>query len=79
MSDLPSSNVFNEKIKALYHALSMIEIEGRSAQISCSIGIVISKAEDDTFEELYTHADKALYDAKCSGGSKYSVYGKNTF
>lgn len=47
--------------------LSGISIAGRNVPISISAGIACASAEDESFQDLYARADRALYRAKNSG------------
>lgn len=44
-------------------------------KISASIGAVFSPSEGKSFAELYTKADKALYQSKKKGKNTFSLYG----
>ena len=49
--------------------------DGRDANISISMGIVLSPRYGTTFEELYRKADHALYNAKRAGKNCCHVFG----
>ncbi|WNX86146.1 diguanylate cyclase [Agathobaculum sp. NTUH-O15-33] len=42
--------------------------------VSCSLGVSFYPHDGITFEELYQHADTALYDAKESGRAVFKIY-----
>ena len=42
-------------------------------QLSCSIGISVADSVETTFEQLYSQADQALYQAKRNGKNRYHV------
>lgn len=48
--------------------------EEHSAQVSASIGIMLTDAEHTTFDTLYEKADLALYKVKQAGRNGYCVY-----
>ncbi|MEG0493322.1 MAG: EAL domain-containing protein [Clostridia bacterium] len=78
IDDIPQRKLAEEKASELCKKLSHITINNENVMISCSIGLVISDQESDTFETLYRDADKALYNAKCNGKCSVSVFGKDT-
>ncbi|MES2355338.1 MAG: EAL domain-containing protein [Pseudomonadota bacterium] len=49
-------------------------LEGRTFQITCSVGISVSSKDGTTYEELLKNADTALYKAKESGRDTYNFY-----
>lgn len=42
--------------------------------LSGSLGVALYPHDGRTFEELYSHADIALYKAKEDGGNRYAFY-----
>lgn len=46
----------------------------KPVNVSCSIGIAYYPKDGNNFEELYGHADKALYHAKLYGKNNFAVY-----
>ena len=42
--------------------------------ISASIGVVYYPEDGKDFEQLYKHADEAMYEAKKQGKSTYRIY-----
>ncbi|MFD2113064.1 diguanylate cyclase domain-containing protein [Thiorhodococcus fuscus] len=51
-----------------------IDLDGHSVRIGCSIGISLYPDDDDSFERLVVHADRALYRAKGQGGDVYRFF-----
>lgn len=47
---------------------------GKEVTISCSIGIAFAPEAGASFEELYVHADEALYQAKNAGKNRHVLY-----
>ncbi|MEG2639860.1 MAG: GGDEF domain-containing protein, partial [Clostridiales bacterium] len=74
IDDIPKRKLAEEKASDLCKKLSHITINNENMMISCSIGVVISDQENDTFASLYRDADKALYNAKCNGKCSVSVF-----
>ncbi|MEG1524391.1 MAG: diguanylate cyclase [Clostridia bacterium] len=48
--------------------------EKENYKISCSMGIIMIKGNDESFETLYRKADAALYQAKNSGKDQFVLY-----
>ena len=49
-----------------------------TVNMSCSIGIAIYPVQADTTEDLFSHADAAMYEAKRRGGGCFEVYNEAT-
>ena len=65
-----SFEVLEPKLQRLMEALRLTySQDDKSVTISASAGVAISPANGTTFKELYTAADKALYQAKHAGKS----------
>lgn len=47
---------------------------GKEVSISCSIGIAFAPEAGESFEDLYVHADEALYQAKNAGKNRHVLY-----
>ena len=54
---------------------SVVEGEGRSRRIGCSIGVAVSEPHDRTVESLIERADHALYMAKANGRGQVRWFG----
>jgi diguanylate cyclase (GGDEF)-like protein/PAS domain S-box-containing protein len=50
------------------------DIDGHSLQVSASIGITVYPLDDADPESLLRHADQAMYQAKRTGRSRYSLF-----
>lgn len=61
-----------EKLLSLFS--DPINIDDNSFQITCSIGIAMYPKDGSTVEEIFKHADLAMYKAKNSGKNKYVLY-----
>lgn len=77
MTDIPTRDIAFEKANALVQIV--LKKEGLSIpdNISISIGLAFSDAEDKTYASLFGKADQALYVAKKSGKGRYSLYGSD--
>ena len=69
----------DDKVKALGQSLvdclaEPFDIEGQSAQLGASVGVVVVADGDTTAEELMREADMALYEAKDSGRGRYQLF-----
>ncbi|MEG0355750.1 MAG: diguanylate cyclase, partial [Lachnospiraceae bacterium] len=72
----PDMKLNELKAHELCRNMHDIQIEGKNAAITCSVGIAISSEKEHSFEKLYQNADKALYNAKYRGRDMISSYGK---
>lgn len=75
MKGIPSPETAKAKAKELvtmFHQL--FSEEKNSVNVTCSIGIAISPRDGKTFKEIYSNADKALYQAKDQGKDQYVIY-----
>ena len=54
--------------------MAPLEIRGQSVKIGASVGVALSPAHGQTAEDLYKHADQALYQAKRSGKGVWRLY-----
>lgn len=63
----------------LYMFRHLFQKEKSSLKVTCSIGIAIYPKDGTTFKEIYTRADKALYQAKNIGKNNYVIYNQDSF
>jgi diguanylate cyclase (GGDEF)-like protein len=54
-----------------------MEIKGQTVEIGASIGVAVAPCHGRTAEDLYKHADEALYDAKRAGKGVWRWYQGN--
>ncbi|MEG1313888.1 MAG: diguanylate cyclase, partial [Bacilli bacterium] len=70
-----SSTFFEHKMKRLYSSFEMIYIASSPTyRVTCSIGIAYYPEDGISYEDLFNHADTALYEAKKQGKNHYCVY-----
>lgn len=66
---------FEQRIKDLNHLLCKTYYkDGKSIQVSASIGIALTDAGCSTFTDLYEKADQALYQVKQADRNGYQIY-----
>lgn len=65
------TGILNELIEKLH---TTIELEGKSVDIHCSIGVSLYPKNGTDFDTLYNCADSALYQAKEQGRDRYVMY-----
>lgn len=77
MPDIPAKEIAFEKAESLIQIV--LKKKGLSIpdNISISIGLAFSDAEDLTYTALFGKADQALYISKKSGKGRYSFYGSD--
>lgn len=63
-----------ENLQQYLRELPMEELEGH--MLTCSMGAAFAPKDGTTFEELYKHADEALYVTKRNGRNGFSIYHK---
>ncbi|MEG2676782.1 MAG: GGDEF domain-containing protein [Oscillospiraceae bacterium] len=73
--------VVREKGKKICDAFlsSYQDMYGQKYVLSSSVGVAVSPKDGTTFEELYTHADTALYAAKNDGKNCCQIYNGENF
>ncbi len=71
MADMHDPQIFEKKIQDLIEKVSApIEFNNQRIQIGLSIGIAEYPRDGSEINELLSHADKAMYGAKRSGGNR---------
>lgn len=53
------------------------EVDGIAIKITCSIGVACYREHGRSYEALFEHADKALYQMKEHGRDGYCIYGED--
>ncbi len=73
MKDIGDAQNAQSKAERLHTRLSDIVVGGRP--VSCSMGVAIAAENDGaTFEQLFSHADMALYSSKAGGKNTITLY-----
>jgi diguanylate cyclase (GGDEF)-like protein len=75
---IPSIDYLQERCQQLLESLHRsYKNDTNTLSFSISIGIALFPRHGKNFTELFTHADRALYNAKCHGKGTFSVYEPN--
>ncbi len=69
-----SEDALNVSQRILMVVAEPFELEGHRIQSTCSIGISLYPQDSTTAEELFSHADFALYQAKAAGRNTACLY-----
>ncbi|MCR4924306.1 MAG: diguanylate cyclase [Lachnospiraceae bacterium] len=73
-----ASNLVEVKAKAICDAIRNTYTDGLvRIEVSASVGISMYKRDGYSYQELYKHADQALYMSKKNGKNQYNFYDKN--
>ena len=73
--DVGDRNSAEEKGRLLQNVLlAPFDLNGHTVRLSGSFGFAVSKAENESFEDLITNAGTALYHSKRNGRSRVTVY-----
>ncbi len=73
--DIRNLSAFEPRIRDLNHLLNQEHSkDGKSVQVSASIGIMLTDSQNSTFPSLYEKADQALYQVKENGKNGYRFY-----
>lgn len=67
-----SNKLIAERIQQIFDQLS-VNVHAAYDKASISLGVSISRAERETFDQLYDRADKALYHSKENGRARYTI------
>lgn len=81
MTNIKDYKILTDKAKLICENFRN-SYEGNSGEefsVSSSVGIAIAPQHGETFEELYKHADIALYNSKNSGKDTFMVYNGEAF
>lgn len=69
--------IVEEKARDICEMFRNLSISGEeNAPLSCSLGIAVYPDNGKSYAELFTNADKAMYEAKTRGKNQYVFYGK---
>lgn len=73
--ETPAGNDFIERIAAdvVHHLSQPFDIHGALIEIDASVGIAYYPEHGETADSIIHAADLAMYDAKRSGGNRYSI------
>ena len=75
MKDVSSPQVAERHMELLCRELRQLRDPAHpQVTISCSVGAALAPAHGHTFQELYSHADLALYQAKHHGKNGWSLF-----
>ncbi len=78
ISGLPDRAIAEGKARYILDAARQLEVEGRNAGITVSIGLALAPCHGTTYEELFQNADDALYHTKKNGRNGYTFFGEDT-
>ena len=75
MKNLKDQHLVHERCQALLNAINSITIDVEDfCGISISVGVAFLQVPGINYNELFKHADHALYHAKRKGKNRYAVY-----
>lgn len=78
MKDLPDRAVLKEKLNEICEVFRSVYLgENVKYRVSASVGAALFPSDGQTFEELYRHADAALYRSKKAGKDCFCLYCDN--
>lgn len=75
LKDIPNRDVLRERCELMMDTLRLLF--GKltpELPVSCSIGAAMIPEHGETFDELFRHADEALYHVKNKGKNQYKIY-----
>ncbi len=75
MKTVPSKEILEKRLGALIEIFyQKLHEQVPDAQLGCSIGVAIFPEHGIVYQDLFRHADQALYQAKTQGKNKYVIY-----
>ncbi len=78
MKDTCEGKLIEERCRQLLEGLdNLFPQDDESCQVGCSVGVALSPDHGASFQELFHRADQALYHAKQSGKSCFTIYEDN--
>lgn len=75
LEGMGSEELLLKKAKEICKIIANEHFHLTTAPVTCSVGAAIAPQHGTTFEELYKHADEALYLIKDKGRNGYCLYG----
>lgn len=78
MKEAYSYDIVEEKCRMLKNLLVINLEDSSNFKVTCSIGALITKSDDYSYEELYEKVDKMMYSSKDKGENTYTIeYSEN--
>lgn len=74
LKDVKTKADVQAKASQIADGFARYYVNGSDHKISGSIGIALAPQHGDTFSELYSAADTAMYEAKKAGKDQFSIY-----
>ncbi len=75
MTDLADEHDCEPLLRRLLQlAAEPVQVEGRTLQVSASIGVTVFPQDGSNSEQLIRHADQAMYQAKQAGKNRYHLF-----
>ncbi len=74
IDNIPSVEFAVKRGEEICAAMAQSYIGEEGINVTCSVGVAIAPKDGDNIEELYRHADHALYCAKRNGKSQSALY-----
>ncbi len=75
MKDIHDVKLLEDRCELLLTEFAeLLPQEDHTCQVSCSVGVSVCPEHGVSFQELFHHADQALYHAKQSGKSCFTIY-----
>jgi diguanylate cyclase (GGDEF)-like protein/PAS domain S-box-containing protein len=75
IKNIPSDEFLVDKINKTVEILyEKLNLKTKYGELSCSLGVAVYPSDADSFENLYSCADKALYCSKKKGKCQATVY-----
>lgn len=73
--DIPQRTLVEQRSTTLIHTIEeLFDGQLKSCGLSCSVGISFTPDHGTAYQELFQHADKALYQAKSLGKGRFAIY-----
>jgi len=72
LADIPGIRQLSQRMLETLH--QPYSIEGAEVYTSASIGIAVYPEHGETYDDLLSHADEAMYQSKSNGRNTYTIY-----
>lgn len=75
LPDIPQRTLVEQRSTTLIHTIEeLFNGQLKNCGLSCSVGISFTPDHGTAYQELFQHADKALYQAKSLGKGRFAIY-----